>query len=271
MQQLFEHFPIGKKIRYYPENFSRIFFNTVVIAYRIDNHYLYTRDAIICGPDGAPKGLRRDDGKLVPLQSWTSFSMLVPDTTELEKTLDYFTRADLGRGGQFGRGNIITLVGTVIDKCVPLLETTVEKRQILHDGPYAETQTVLISPDLDTLVLADRRKKQRVACTIPAYLFYAKESAFCLCVMRDFSELTMCLGKDSLGENIPELGCRHSVVVQFSLGSEGKIYRIRGSVFRRGDEFCVVEIEQIDRDGRFDKIRTVDIIEIKTALLNEQA
>jgi hypothetical protein len=41
---------------------------------------------------------------------------MVPDTTDMERSLDYVRRASLGRNGQFVRGNAITLIS---DTCQP--------------------------------------------------------------------------------------------------------------------------------------------------------
>ena len=266
-----EHFPIGKKLRYYPESHRRVVLHTFVIAYYINDQAIYSHDAILCGDDGLPRAFLGANGKPVPFARWESFRLLLPDTTEMEKQLDYFTRADLGRGGQFGRGNIITLVGDVVDKCVPMLETTVHGHQEMQDGPYTDTPTILVTPDLDTLVLADRRKKQRVQCAVAATLHYANDSAVFDCTLRDFSELTLCLGVNNAASKMPPLDAKHPVIAEFSLGAVATPYRIRGKMFRRGDDFCVIEIEQLYRDGKFGRINVMDIVEIKSGLLNAQS
>ena len=266
-----EHFPIGKKLRYYPENHRQFFFRTIVIAYSINDQVLCAHDAVLFDDEGFPKSFRNDDGKVVPFEKWETFRLLLPDTTEMESRLDYFTRADLGRGGQFCKGNIITLVGDVVNKCVPMLETTVNGHRVMPEGPYADTPAILVTPDLDTLVLADRRKKPRVKCTVAANLHYANDSAVFACTLRDFSELTLCLGTNDAKNSMPPLNSQQVVTVEFSVDGEGTIYKIRGKVFRFGEDFCVVSIEQLYRDGKFAKIILMDIVEIKTGLMNMQS
>ncbi len=265
-----EHFAIGKKLRYFPENHNRIFLRTVVIAYCINDQVLYAKDDIIFADDGLPKGFQSADGKVVAFGKWEVFRLLLPDTTEMEKQLDYTTRAELGRGGQFGKGNIITLVGDVVDHRVPLLETHVHAHKVMHDGPYADTSTVLVTPDFDTLALADRRKKQRVQCAIAASLHYANETAVFTCKLSDFSELTLCLRPTGAGSRMPTLDTRNAVIAEFEVPGEPSRYRIRGRAFRHGDDFCVIEIDQLYRDGKFNRIHMMDIVEIKTGLLNLQ-
>ena len=266
---LIEHFAIGKKLRYFPESHRRIFLRTVVVAYCINDQVLYDHNAILFGDDDLPKGFLGADRKLVPFAKWEVFRLLLPDTTEMEKQLDYGTRAELGRGGQFGKGNIITLVGDVIDKRVPLIETHVHAHQVMHEGPYEDTPTILVTPDFDTLVLADRRKKQRVQCTLAASLHYANETAVFACKLRDFSEVTLCLGPNGAGGKVPALDPKNAVIAEFRVSGEATPYRIRGKVFRRGDDFCVIEVDQLYRDGKFGKIHMMDVVEIKTGLLNQ--
>jgi hypothetical protein len=268
-----EHFPIGKKLRYYPENHRQFFFRTIVIAYSINNQVLCARDAILYDDEGFPKGFQDAAGKLVSFDKWHTFQLLLPDTTEMENQLDYFTRADLGRGGQFCKGNIITLIGEVVDKCVPMLETTVNGHRVMPDGPYADTPAILVTPDFDTLVLADRRKKQRVKCTLAAKLHYANDSAVFACTLRDISEVTLCLGVNDAKSSMPPLNAKQVVTAEFSLDLDGEAttYKIRGKVFHWGEDFCVVEIEQLYRDGKFVKVTLMDIVEIKTGLLNLQS
>lgn len=271
MKLFHEHFPIGKKLRYYPENHRQFFFRTIVIAYSINDQVLCAHDAIHLDDEGFPKSFRNDAGKEVPFEKWETFRLLLPDTTEMESKLDYFTRADLGRGGQFCKGNIITLVGDIVDKCVPMLETTVNGHRVMPEGPYADTPAILVTPDLDTLVLADRRKKPRVKCSVAANLHYANDSAVFACTLRDFSEPTLCLGINDANSSMPALNNKQVVTVEFSVDEEGMTYIIRGKVFRFGEDFCVVGIEQLYRDGKFAKITLMDIVEIKTALMNMES
>jgi hypothetical protein len=43
---------------------------------------------------------------------------------------------------------------------------------------------------------------------------------------------------------------------------------LRGNVFRRTDQFCVLDIEQVYKFGDFEKIQAMDVMEITTTLLN---
>ena len=265
-----EHFTIGQKLRYYPEFREEIVFQTFVLAYRVNDKYLYSRDAVVMDSDGRPMGFRLADKKLLALAQIENFQLLLPDTSDMERTLDYFTRAELGRAGQFRQGNTITLFADTAERGIPTVDTKVDRRQTLKTGPYAETPTILVTPDFDTLLLADQRRKQRVQTDIGAELYLSADGDPFACVLGDFSETSMRLRVREDQPLMPAMASEQGVIVVFSFGSgnHASSYRIRGKLFRREDDFCVVQIEQLDKDGSFEPIRTMDILEIKTGLLN---
>lgn len=87
MRMLAEHFPIGKKIRYFPE---------------------FQRDVVDC-----------------------------------------VRRAALGPNGQFVRGNAITLISDTCHLGIPSVDTQVDSRLRMKDGPYVDNQMILLRPELD--------------------------------------------------------------------------------------------------------------------------
>jgi hypothetical protein len=135
-------------------------------------------------------------------------------------------------------------------------------------GPYADSSTILLTPDFDSLTLADKRQKQRVQTSTPADLHFAADTAGFRCELADFSELMLRLNVRNASEIMPDMATEAVVMVDFQMGDVANSYRIRGKVFRRADDFCVIKLEQIYRNGTFEKIKMMDIIEIKTGLLN---
>ena len=67
---------------------------------------------------------------------------------------------------------------------------------------------------------------------------------------------------------MPPMAPEDTVVVEFVLGDAGTICRLRGRVFRRTDDFCVIDIDQVYKFGEFEKIQPMDVMEITTTLLN---
>lgn len=268
LQMLVSHFPIGYKPRYYPEFQRNIIFQTILIGYRVNDHYLYARDALLKDEEGQLIGFRISPDQVLPLPKLRKFQILLPDTSEMERKLDYGTRAELGRSGQFTQGNTITLVGQSAASGVPTVDNLVDRRQILISGPYAKCSTILLTPDFTTLAITDERRKQRIDGGIPARLYFRDDAPCVECILNDFSEQSLRVNIATPGQVMPPLTAADSVIVDFDFGDIGSAYRVRGKVFRRTEKFCVVNLHQILRDGEFERMRMMDVMEIKTGLLN---
>ncbi|MDT3735596.1 MAG: hypothetical protein ROZ00_05175 [Denitratisoma sp.] len=269
MKMLGEHFPIGKKVRYYPEYQRDIVFHTIIIAYRVNEHYIYSREAIQRDADGTPLaflvGVKRAQ---LPLEKVARLQLMVPDTTDMERSLDYVRRASLGRNGQFVRGNTITLISDACRNGIPSVDTQVDSRLRMADGPYADNQMVLLRPDFDTLQIADQRQKARVQSEVPVSLYLKEDAPPLGCILGDFSDVSLRLRPAVPGQPLPPLKPNDKVSVVINLGDAASSYRIRGMIFRSAADACVVKLRQIYKDGDFATIRTMDVLEIKTGLLN---
>lgn len=268
LKLLVDYFPIGMKLRYYPEYQREIVFDTIIIAYRVNDQFIYSRDAVLLDAEGFPKGFRISGNKMLPVTALQKLQLLLPDTTEAEKTLSYVTRAELGRGGQFRIGNAVTLFVETDNRGIPTMDTMVDRRQIMNTGPFADSPTILVTPEFDSLMLADKRRKQRVEAAIGADLYLSVGGAPYSCVLGDFSEHSLRLRAGDYGPPMPAMDVGAVVVVEFMLGEGGTICRLRGTVFRRTDQFCVLDIEQVYKFGDFEKIHAMDVMEITTTLLN---
>jgi hypothetical protein len=192
---------------------------------------------------------------------------MVPDTTDMERSLDYIRRASLGRNGQFVRGNAITLIAAVCRQGIPSVDTQVDSRILMKSGPFADNQMVLLSPDFDTLAIADQRKKARVQGRIPARLYLKEDAPAVACLLGDFSDLSLRL-VPAPGQALPALKPNDKVTVVLDLGDAASGYRLRGGVFRSAPEACVIRLRQLYKDGDYAALKTMDVLEIKTGLLN---
>lgn len=269
MRMLSEHFPIGKKVRYYPEYQRDIVFQTIIIAYRINDHYVYSREAIQRDAEGVPLAFLVGEKKTrLPLDRVARLQLMVPDTTDMERSLDYVRRANLGRNGQFVRGNTITLIADVCRNGIPSLDNQVDSRLRMTDGPYSDNQMILLRPDLGTLQIADQRQKARVQSQVPVSLYLRDDEPPVGCILGDFSDVSLRLRPAVPGQNLPLLKPNDKVVVVINLGDAASTFRIRGMVYRAAADACVVKLRQIYKDGDFATIRTMDVLEIKTGLLN---
>ncbi|MBI4987349.1 MAG: hypothetical protein HZC23_00890 [Rhodocyclales bacterium] len=268
MKMLGEHFPIGKKVRYFPEYQRDIVFHTIIIAWRVNDHYIYSREAIRRDEDGLPESFLVGERKTrLALDKVRRLQLMVPDTTDMERTLDYIRRANLGRNGQFVRGNAITLIADTCRNGIPSVDTQVDSRLRMKDGPYTDNQMILLRPDLDTLKIADQRQKARVQSRVPVNLYLKEDAPPVGCILGDFSDVSLRL-KAAPGQAMPPLKVNDKVVVVINLGDAASTYRIKGSVFRAAADACVIKLKQLYKDGDFSAIKTMDVLEIKTGLLN---
>jgi hypothetical protein len=268
LKMLVEHFPIGKKLRYYPEYQREIVFDTIIIAYRVNEQFIYSRDDVLLDSESFPTGFKIGNKRILGVEQLERFQLLLPDTTSAELTLTYVTRAELGRGGQFRIGNAVTLFVETDDRGIPTVDTMVDRRQVMNNGPFADSSTILVTPEFDSLMVADKRRKQRVEAAIGADLYIAVGGAPFNCVLGDFSEHSLRLRAGDYGLPMPAMEVGAAVDVEFVLGEPGTICRLRGKVFRRTDQFCVIDIEQVYKFGDFEKIQAMDVMEITTTLLN---
>lgn len=269
LRMLIDHFAIGRKIRYFPEYQRDIVFHTIIIAYRVNDHYIYARDAVRRDGEGMPVAFTVAEKKapLAPEQI-RKLQLMVPDTTDMERSLDYVRRANLGRNGQFVRGNTITLIADTCKSGIPSLDTQVDSRMRLKDGPYSDNQMILLRPDFETLRIADQRQKARVQSDVPVNLYLKEDQPPVPCTLGDFSDVSLRLRTGPGQQAMPPMKINDKVAVVLNLGDAASTYRIRGVVFRATADSCVIRLKQLYKDGEFSSIKTMDVLEIKTGLLN---
>lgn len=269
LRMLAKHFPIGRKLRYYPEYHREIALKTIILAYRVNDFYLYSKDGIVLDDDGSLLGFRTGGKKLLPPEAVERFYVVVPDTSEMVRQLDYLTRAELGTGGQFRQGNTITLVAETTERCIPTLDNQVYRRIELKEGPYANSPVILLTPDLSSLTIADKRKQQRVESALEVTLHHGRDAELrCTALLRDFAENALRVEFPDTAPQLAEVRSHDPIYVEFFLDATDMPYRLQGKLLRQDEKHWVIRTEQIFDGGEFRKLRMIDIVEIKTQLLN---
>ncbi|MDR3220943.1 MAG: PilZ domain-containing protein [Candidatus Accumulibacter sp.] len=268
IRTLIEFFPIGKKLRYFPEFNKDIVLDTLVVAYCVNGHFIYSMESIETDRDGLPTVFRGSENKVrVPAASLSAFQLLVPDTSNLEMKLDYMRRAQISRNGQFSTGNSISLISNAGMKGVSTLDTEVARQLILRDGPYAHMNMVLLTPDFATLSVADQRRKARTKTNVPGSVFLPVENYTLPCTIVDISDARMRIRID---EHTPASAIHKddAMIVDIHLGEAERDYSINGTVVRRAAGTCVVEINSQIHEGRLVSLSSLDLLELKARLLN---
>lgn len=269
---LCRYFPIVARLTYFFGHRREFQFSTLILGYRINDHTLYAQEGVELDDDDLPCAFCIDARTVVPVARIDKLRLLLPDMPEHQKKLDIVTRAELGRDGQFRKGATITLRARSLGRGVPTLDTLVDRRETLTDGPFAGQATVLVEPDLEMIRVVDNRRRPRVAATIAAALLHDDETpgAATTCRLVDFSDDTLRLRATS-GE-LPALKAGSTVAVEFALGAPGECYRVRGKVLRQSGQGVVIRFAELflPATDSYRKIDTLDVLEIKTGLLNSR-
>jgi hypothetical protein len=263
-----EFFPIGKKLRYYPEFNQDIVLDTLVVAYNVNGHPIYSMESIEMDRDGFPTLFRADEGKYrLPVDGLKTFQLLLPDTSNQELKLDYVRRAQLSRNGQFSAGNTISLISKAGTRGVSTIDTEVAKQLILRDGPYAHMNLVLLTPDFSTLSVTDQRGKPRTKISVPATMMLPVENFTGHCMVVDISDAKMRI-KLNEGEQAPAVHKEDAIIVDISLGEAERRYAVKGTVIRFSSGTCVIGLDGLIQEGRHVPFEPLDLLEFKAALLN---
>lgn len=269
LRQIVEYFPIGKKIRYSPEYKKEIILDTLVVAYCIDGEFIYSWDAIEFDDQGTPTTfLVGPKAQRIDVARVGEFQLLVPDTSDQEKTLDYQRRAMIGRNRQFHKGNAIALISNAGVLGVSTLETEVDKHFVLKDGPYAQSAMVLLTPRLDTLTVTDQRGTHRARIDVPVTMTI-QERLRGPGVIVDISDVALRI-RVREGHVMPPMGRGDDVTLDIDFGgeTEERLVRIKAAVIRRSGEACVVRIVAHFKERRFVPLGPLDLLELKAGLIN---
>jgi hypothetical protein len=269
VKTLIDFFPIGKKLRYYPEFKQEIVFDTLVLAYCVNGNFVYSGEAIERDSEGYPTLFHSgESGQRTHFSALSRFQLLVPDTSDLEMKLDYDRWALIGRGRQFNIGNCISLISHSGGRGVSTVDTEVAKHVELADGPYANTTMILLTPDLHTLSVTDQRKKSRTKLSAPVTLSLVEGAFSGPCTIVDISEGDLRLRMRERGAAMPPMQRGDEVVIETELGAAERRYLIKATVIRRSAETCVIHMEGQFKDGKFLSLRLLDLLELKAGLIN---
>jgi hypothetical protein len=269
IKTLIEFFPIGKKLRYYPEFKKEIVFDTFVVAYCVNGNFVYSGESIERDAEGYPTVFRTGENeKRTPATALKLFQLLVPDTSDLEMKLDYHRRALIGRGKQFNKGNYISLISNAGARGVSTVDTEVATQIVLPDGPYAQTKMILLTPELHTLAVTDQRRKARAKISAPVTVTLLDGNFSGLCTIVDMSEGAVRIRMRDREVTMPEMRIADEVILAIDLGESERHYTIKGAVIRRSSEICVIQMQGQLKDGKFGSLGPLDLLELKAGLLN---
>lgn len=269
LKALTEFFPIGKELRYHPDFQIDVVFDTIIVAYCVNDHFIYSRNAIETDSNGNPSAFLIGEEKTgLPVNNIQQIQLLVPDTSDMEGTLDYDRRVIIGRSQQFLTGNVITLMASADARGVASLRTHVAEQVAIEDGPYSNSKMILLNPELDSLSVTDQLHKSRGKTHVPVTLYFKKNEPPYACVLSDFSESSVGLRANENQPPMPPMEQDDAVTIVINLGEAAKKYSIRGRILRSSKDSCVVRLEELFKDHEFSQFNLLDSLELKSGLLN---
>lgn len=270
--ELMRCFPIGSKFRYYPEYHKEITFESIIIGYGINHHFVYTqRDIRIDTERDMPVFVLEENWRDRPISQVRHFSLMIPDVS-VGDARDYRRQMDKPQDGRFRRGDILTLMSIFNDKGIPHVNTMVRKRVLMREGYYANHAVIQLDVLLDTLNHIDQRQQRRVKTSIPASMQFSEDSPHYPCTLVDFTETALRIRLDeSGGTSVVPLIERRTMIVTLDLPAQARRFALTGKVLRRDAGHFVVALNGKIKDGHVRDFELIDAFDLKATLLQHPA
>ncbi len=267
LARLLPYFPIGNKLRYFPEFKQELTLNTTIIAYGINNELVYSNNDISRQEEDGVFQLYLLGKRLKKIKS---FCFIMPTVGRAGEELDYARKERLGKDGGFIKGNNITLNGEQSDGRLPVLDATVRKQLILKEGHFVGHKIAILDVDPNAFKLIEQRRHVRLKTDIMGEIQTELGQPPQRCTMVDFSDHAVRIIHNDDDSERPFFGEGSMVTLSFDLPKSAEVRVIRGKVIRQHDTTVVMALDNIMREKDFEKVELFDIMEIKANLLQQQ-
>lgn len=269
VNELIQHFPIGEKVRYYPEYQKDAALDTLILGYGINGFFIYSPMEIRSTP-GVLRIFAGDEHKLIT--ELESFCLLIPYNPDDENKRGHVHRAELGPRGPFRRLNTITLSANAEHGVLSHLDTRVRTIEPVASGVYVGHQVVLLDVIPSTLTFTDQRQHYRLNTRLPATLSVRDGNSYA-CTLLDFAEQSMQLQLDESDAELEALTEFRRLTLRVDLGSEMQpnVFELGGSLYRKNGDSMVMRLQGIYKNQKLENLDLVDILDIKSSLLKHPA
>ncbi|NOX75190.1 MAG: hypothetical protein GXP17_00915 [Gammaproteobacteria bacterium] len=273
LTEIIRYFPLGEKVRYYPEYQKEGALDTIVLGYGVNDQFIYSAIDIRCQQESGRDVLCLTvDGEERLVNEIDSFYLLIPFNRDDDNKRDYMRRAELGPQGPFRRHNVITLMACSTGGILSHLDTVVRKILPLKRGIYAGHDVVLLDVMPRSLKLTDQRQHYRLQTALPAMLVI-KDGDTHACTLMDFSEGSVQLQFSESNESLAALTefRRLTLLFDASNGSQVKQYALDGIMYRKTKTSLVMKLRGIYKNDKVESLGLVDVLDIKASLLQHPA
>jgi len=267
-------FPIGGKLRYFPEHRKDIVLESIVIAYGVNNQLVYSQNDIqIDADDGSLVFLLDDNWMDKVIRDVHQFCLLIPYVAPSQNDLDYVRRAALETGGYLMRGETLTLMSLCNARGVPHVNSTVRKRVLMKEGYYANHAMVVLEVKADTLDHVDQRQQLRLRTNIPVTIKTSETAPDQEGTLVDFSESSL---RIRLHDRTEAVADKKGLIATIDLsGSAGpgraQRFVFAGKLLRRDDDCVVLGLTGRLKHNRFRDMELMDALDLKASLLQHPA
>ncbi|MBI5449737.1 MAG: hypothetical protein HY940_00100 [Gammaproteobacteria bacterium] len=266
--ELMRCFPIGGKLRLFPELQDDVALESIVIAYGLNEHLIYTQNDIQVNIEGDRAFFVLDDNWTdITVRDVRSFCLVVPYIPTNDSALDYTSKVAMKGWNPFQRDSKLKMVSIHTERGVPHLEVVVRKRVTLKDGYYANHAVVILDVILSSLSLVDQRQHRRIKTLLPVQVSATEKGARHDSVMVDFSEYYARLEFDMTSALVEALVNTKYLYLNISLEAQKRHYRMKGRIIRRGEGHLVIEFVGMYKGSEFMVLELLDVLEFKASLL----
>ena len=272
------HFPIGSRIRYYPEYQKSVKLDSIILGYGINNFLVYSHQDI--------KQVKEKNRTVVyvkspeasyPVKRFTEFYLLLPFMTRT--TLEYpvgaatdgykSKRPQERKVNDFRRGNsIVICTQTPSKKGLPHLDSTVLRVMKPTDGYYINRDLVILKPQLDTFECIDNRRFKRLITNIPCTFLLPQDRKEHACVIKDFTEKSIRIQLESDPGLIKRIQKGQNLVLQIGPAEQKDLLNISATTIKRRKDQVVISLVGLKKSKGFQPIDPIDELYIKATLLN---
>ncbi len=264
------YYKIGEKVRYNPEFKRDIVLNSIIMAYAINGHMLYSKnDFRIEETNENTFFYIQIDGKEERINKITSFYFVIPEQSGEESKLDVIRRSELGPDGPFRPRNSITLIGNMMEKGVPRMDTSVYRAILLKGGYYSNYRVVLLDLEINTLEFLERRTHYRLQIDIPVTIAFKNKTHPIACRLVDFSEESIQISFPNSDPNLEHMVLNRQLYIDIDLEQDNRHANMIGTIYRKGTDTAVIMLNKIEKNDVYTALTLLDVLDIKTALLQQ--
>lgn len=269
LDEIFSYFPIGDRIKYYPEYQANLTMESLVLGYQINGHTIYSQNHITIKSGSTGKTLIQlhHNNQDIELSRIDSLCLILPGKAGEEYKLNFLSKASLGSRGQFRNGNAITLVARYHERGVIELESSVRESFIPKDGYYRNHRLVLLDVIADSLKVSEQRTHHRLQTNIVAKLLHTSSQTTYSCIVSNYSEVSAQIKLDQSDPAAKAFRNGDKITLTLKIDQLHRTFIIKGIIMRINPQTLIITLQELMIEGEFKPIELIDALDIKACIL----